>query len=116
GIALMPDNGRDPQAVLQLADIALYNAKSDSVARVHLASARDGESYSYRKVLERDLRSAVERGEFSLSFQPIVDAFTGRAVVLEALLRWKHPVFGNISPGEFIPIAEQTGSIQHIGQ
>lgn len=116
GIALMPDNGRDPQAVLQLADIALYNAKSDSVARVHLASARDGEAYSYRKVLERDLRSAVERGEFSLNFQPIVDAFTGRAVVMEALLRWKHPVFGIISPGEFIPIAEQTGSIQQIGQ
>jgi diguanylate cyclase (GGDEF)-like protein len=116
GIALMPDNGRDPHAVLQLADIALYNAKSDSVARVHLASARDGEAYSYRKVLERDLRSAVERGEFRLNFQPIVDALTGRAVVMEALLRWKHPIFGNISPGEFIPIAEQTGSIQQIGQ
>ena len=116
GIAIMPDDGSDPRAVLQLADIALYNAKVDDVARVHLASTRDGEAYSYRKILERDLRDAVERGEFVLNFQPIVDAASGRAVVMEALLRWKHPSFGVISPAEFIPIAEQTGSIQQIGR
>ncbi|MEO3384996.1 EAL domain-containing protein [Mesorhizobium sp. CAU 1741] len=116
GIALMPDDGQNAHAVMQLADIALYNAKADDVNRVHLASAEDGVAYSYRKILERDLRNAVDRREFTLYFQPIVDAVTGRALVMEALLRWRHPRFGFVSPGEFIPIAEQTGSIQQIGQ
>lgn len=116
GVALMPDDGQNPHAVMQLADIALYNAKADDVNRVHLASAEDGVAYSYRKILERDLRSAVDRQEFTLYFQPIVDAMSGRALVMEALIRWRHPRFGFVSPGEFIPIAEQTGSIQQIGQ
>lgn len=116
GIALMPDNGRDARAVLQLADIALYNAKADVAARVHMASAEEGAAYSYRKVLERDLRDAVERREFSLHFQPVVDAASGRALVMEALLRWRHPQLGFVSPAEFIPVAEQTGSIQRIGR
>ena len=115
GIALLPDHGYDVQAVVQLADIALYNAKADDVSRVHLASAEDGAAYSYRKILERDLRSAVDCGELELYFQPVVDARTGRTMVLEALLRWRHPRFGLVSPAEFIPIAEQTGSIQRIG-
>jgi len=116
GIAIMPDDGTDVRVVMQLADIALYNAKSDDAHRVHLASAAEGAAYAYRKGLERDLRTAVERNEFCLYFQPIVEAASGRTMVVEALLRWRHPRLGFVSPAEFIPIAEQNGAIQQIGR
>jgi diguanylate cyclase (GGDEF)-like protein len=116
GVAILPDNGSDRRVAMQLADIALYNAKDDDTNRVHLASEAEGAAYSYRKVLERDLRSAVDRGELSLFFQPVVAAETGNAIAMEALMRWRHPRYGFVSPGVFIPIAEQTGSIQQIGR
>jgi diguanylate cyclase (GGDEF)-like protein/PAS domain S-box-containing protein len=116
GIALMPDDGRDAAAVMQLADIALYNAKALGKDGVCMANAADGAAYSHRKLLELDLRRAVDEGSFTLAFQPVVDARTGKTMAFEALARWQHPMFGNISPGEFIPMAEHTGFIHQIGR
>lgn len=115
GIALLPDDGDDVGAVMQLADIALYNAKVDGKERVCLASAEDAAAYAYRKQLEVDLRKAVDEDALTLFFQPVVDARTGKTILFEALARWNHREFGIIPPGEFIGIAEQTGSIQEIG-
>jgi diguanylate cyclase (GGDEF)-like protein/PAS domain S-box-containing protein len=115
GIALLPDDGDDVSAVMQLADIALYNAKVEGKERVCLASAEDAAAYAYRKQLEVDLRKAVDEDALTLFFQPVVDAKTGKTILFEALARWNHREFGIISPAEFIGIAEQTGSIQDIG-
>ncbi|QPC87538.1 EAL domain-containing protein [Mesorhizobium sp. NBSH29] len=115
GIAVLPDDGNDIRAVMQLADIALYNAKVEGKERVSVASAADAAAYAYRKQLEVDLRKAVDEDALTLFFQPVVDASTGKTLLFEALARWKHPEFGLIPPDEFIGIAEQTGSIQEIG-
>ena len=116
GIALYPDDATDRHALLSHADTALYRAKSDGRATYRFFEAKMGEEVRDRRLLEHDLRQAVARGELRLVYQPQQNVHTGDISGLEALLRWKHPTRGDVSPSVFIPIAEESGSILQIGE
>ena len=115
GIAIMPDDGQEPEQLMQLADIALYCAKAGGKDQVKLASSEDGAAFALRKQLELDLWNAVEKEEMFLEYQPVASARTGEPFLFEALVRWRHPRLGVIPPAEFIDLAEQSGSIVGIG-
>lgn len=116
GASLYPRDGRDPATLLKNADVAMYRAKEqERNAFQYFTSAMDV-GVSERFSLERDLRFALERNELSLYYQPQLDLRTGRIVGAEALLRWRHPQLGLVSPAKFIPIAEQSGLIVPIGR
>jgi predicted signal transduction protein with EAL and GGDEF domain len=115
GIVLCPDHGSDPEPLLQRADVAMYQAKKDHTGMEVYAPERD--QYSPRRLaLVGALRSAIEQRDLTLLYQPKVELRSGRIVAAEALLRWHHPVHGQIPPDEFIPIAESTALIQPLGQ
>ena len=111
GAVIAPEDGADAALLLQRADIAMYHAK-----REHLAFQRYGEEYNQhsprRLALINELRRAVESGDLLTLFQPKVALQGGAVVGVEALVRWAHPRYGLISPGEFVPIAEQSGLIR----
>ena len=111
GLALLPDHADDVQSLLKRADVAMYVAKA-SRRGVSVYEA-DGDSNSpARLILLGDLRRALDGGDqLSVHFQPKLDLNTRSIVGLEALLRWNHPLRGNIPPGDFIPLAEQTGLV-----
>jgi diguanylate cyclase (GGDEF)-like protein len=115
GYALGPIDGANVEMLLKSADLALYEVKSNgrSAACRYVPAIR--ERADERRALEVDLAVALERGELSLAFQPVVEASDERIVGFEALLRWTHPVLGNIPPVKFIPVAEATGLIIPIG-
>ena len=115
GIALCPDDAADRQSLLSHADTALYRAKTEGRNTFRFFEAKMGAEVRERRLLEHDLRLAISRGELRLSYQPQQEAKTGNVVGFEALLRWKHPTRGEISPTVFIPIAEETGAILQIG-
>ena len=111
GVALYPDHGEDPATLLRRADVAMYAAKG-TLSGYEVYSA-ENDCYSPRRLaLVSELRSAASRGELRVHYQPKSDLRSGRVTGLEALLRWHHPKHGPVSPEEFIPIAEQTGSIR----
>lgn len=116
GIALSATGYTDVHTVLRDADIAMYHAKQTGRARWIMFDQSMQQSALRRLQLEADLRAAVEGGQLSLQYQPIVVPFSERITGFEALLRWRHPVFGWISPAEFIPVAEETGIIGPIGK
>jgi EAL domain-containing protein (putative c-di-GMP-specific phosphodiesterase class I) len=97
------------------ADLALYRAKADGRSTWRFYDLEMDERARDRRSLQTDLRQALARGEFYLNFQPIVAVATGRVVAAEALLRWVHPERGQLSPAEFIPMAEGAGLIAPIG-
>ncbi len=115
GIAVCPDDSIDRQELLTHADTALYRAKTEGRATFRFFEAKMGIEVRDRRELEHDLRHATARGELRLVYQPQQDLNSGVVGGFEALLRWKHPLRGDISPATFIPIAEETGAILEIG-
>jgi diguanylate cyclase (GGDEF)-like protein len=111
GIAAFPEDGDDAEALLRRADMAMSAAKRSGTGFV-LYAAHQGELATGRLALMGELREAIERDELVLHFQPQVDLRTGRMGGVEALVRWQHPWRGLVPPGEFLPLAEQTGLIQ----
>jgi diguanylate cyclase (GGDEF)-like protein len=115
GIALAPQDGRDPRDLLKKADLALYAAKADGRNDFRLFQPEMVKAADTQKALENDLRKAITNGEFELHYQPIIDVRTQGICGAEALVRWRHPQRGLISPDQFIPVAESSGLIVPLG-
>ena len=114
GVALFPRHGQTVAELLRNADLAMYHAKNTGKNDVVLFRDKDHTASLERLRLENALRRALEHQEFELLYQPVV-SMNGRVQGLEALLTWRHPIYGSISPKQFIPIAEETGLIIDIG-
>lgn len=111
GISLAPVHGTDRSALMKAADTALYTSKDSGKNKFSVFDQEMNRHQLRRMSLEKDLRKALARSEFMVVYQPKWDSFMNVTVGLEALLRWRHPEHGIISPAEFIPIAEETGLI-----
>ncbi|HEV2610416.1 MAG TPA: EAL domain-containing protein [Noviherbaspirillum sp.] len=116
GVSLYPQDGADAQALLRNADAAMYKAKDLGRDTVEYFSAEMNSHATLRFELLNSLRSAIANNEFLLHYQPKINLANGRLVGAEALIRWRHPVRGMVSPAEFIPIAEDSGLIIAIGE
>jgi diguanylate cyclase (GGDEF)-like protein len=116
GIAVAPQDGTDIDQLLKNADLAMYSAKADGRRTYRFFEADMDARVKMRRALEQDLRQAIADGGFELNYQPLVSLRDGKITGCEALLRWRHPVRGMISPAEFIPIAEETGLINQLGE
>ncbi|AKF11544.1 diguanylate cyclase/phosphodiesterase (GGDEF & EAL domains) with PAS/PAC sensor(s) [Sandaracinus amylolyticus] len=115
GVARYPDDAPDAATLLRYADIALHQAKNEGPGRLKLFDASMQQTARERLDLEHQLREAMRSGQLSLHYQPKYSIATRQLVGAEALLRWKHPQRGMISPGRFIPVAEDSGLIVPIG-
>ncbi|MGE3143793.1 MAG: putative bifunctional diguanylate cyclase/phosphodiesterase, partial [Hyphomonadaceae bacterium] len=115
GLARAPDHGATPEALMRNADIALYEAKKNGRDRATFFNANMAWDLERRRGIELALREAIEADNLRLHYQPLVSAVTGRITSVEALLRWRHPTRGDISPGVFVPIAEEAGLMPALG-
>ncbi|MFK7888122.1 MAG: EAL domain-containing protein [Gammaproteobacteria bacterium] len=115
GISVYPKDGAGSHDIARLADLALYAAKSQGKGCVVPFEPKMDVDAKRRAQLEEDLRGALERGELSLHYQPLVSLHSGCIDGIEALLRWTHPEHGNIPPLDFVPLAENLGLIDEIG-
>lgn len=115
GIAAYPGDGTDAETLLKRADQAMYRAKQQGRNRYRYYSERLDAQTAERRALEQALRQAIERGELTLYYQPVIDMETGRIFGVEALLRWLHPALGMVTPQRLIPLAEESGLMNAIG-
>ncbi|MDK2808768.1 MAG: hypothetical protein PWP24_1505 [Clostridiales bacterium] len=115
-LLLSLEKREDEDTLIKNADIAMYRAKGKGKDQYVFCSEEMKTQTQYTMTLTNQIYQALEREEFFLCYQPQIDAKTEEIVALEALIRWKHPVYGLISPATFIPIAEHTGTIQKIGE
>jgi diguanylate cyclase (GGDEF)-like protein len=115
GVSVFPDDGRDAETLIQNADTAMYQAKENGHQSYKFFTSAMNERAVARQSIEEGLRRALERHEFTLHYQPKINLKTRSITGAEALLRWTHPVRGPVSPGQFIPVAEDCGLILPIG-
>ncbi len=116
GIAVFPDNGNDVVELMKSANAALHHARSKGRNSYQFHTADMNQRAFELLLLERDLRQALDQNQFVLHYQPQVDLRTGNIIGAEALIRWEHPERGMVSPGDFIPVAEDRGLIVPIGE
>lgn len=116
GVAICPDDGMVAADLLRNADMAMYRSKEEGRNTYHYFTESMNHAVARRLELEESLHYALAKQELQVHYQPLVDLKSGAVVGAEALLRWQHPVMGDVSPEEFIPVAENTGLIIHIGR
>ncbi len=116
GVAFYPEHGDSLHSLLRSADIAMYHAKANGRGRIEFFTEALADELADKAELERDLRIAVERGEFVLQFQPQIDVAADAITTVEALVRWKHPDRDMVLPAKFVPLAEETGVIVAMGE
>ena len=116
GIAIFPHDGKDPDTLVRNADTAMYVAKAEGRACYRFYDEEMNSRAVEQLKMEEELRNALRNHELELRYQPQVDTRTGEVVSMEALVRWKHPQRGMVSPLEFIPVAERTGQIIELGE
>ena len=116
GITIFPVEARDAESLLKHADQAMYVAKTEGRNRFSYFTESMQQAANEKHALTNDLRQALSRHELDVYYQPIVELCSGRILKAEALLRWKHPTRGMVSPATFIPLAEESGLIHEIGE
>lgn len=116
GIALYPSDAENQASLISHADTALYRAKTEGKDTYRYFEASMGAEARDKRVMEHELRQAVARQEFYLVYQPQKEISSGKMVGFEALVRWRHPTRGDVSPNIFIPVAEDSGAIGQIGE
>lgn len=116
GIAIFPGDGKTPDALIRHAEVAMFQAKEVAGHQARFFTLKMNEEMVTRMRLERDMRYAITVNQFDLYYQPIMDPYTDQIAGAEALMRWPHPERGLVSPGNFIPLAEETGLIVPMGR
>lgn len=116
GISVYPDDGYDAKTLMKNADTAMYYVKEREKNNFKLFTQEMNHHFYRKMVIEKELRMALEHEEFQLNYQPLLNIKSGAICGMEALIRWKNKTLGNVSPGEFIEIAEETGLIIPIGE
>lgn len=116
GISIFPKDGNDVEGLIKAADIAMYQIKNRGKNNYCFYSEELSKNAVERFTLESELRHALARKQFEVHYQPQISLLTGEIIGAEALIRWRHPTLGMVSPARFIPIAEETGLIVQIGE
>ncbi|WP_335872515.1 EAL domain-containing protein [Bacillus sp. 2205SS5-2] len=116
GISVYPEDGDDAKTLMKNADTAMYYVKEREKNSFQLFTKEMNDHFYRKMLIEKELRMALEREEFELHYQPLVNMKAGEITGMEALIRWENAELGNVSPAEFIPVAEETGLIISIGE